>query len=437
MESIITDKGYQIQTHEFECPLDYQKPQQQKIRVVARSVCEQGISFEKKPWLVYLQGGPGFQSPGISQIPAWVHRAIKDYHILFLDQRGTGQSSPANIQTLSHLSPTEQAEYLTHFRADNIVRDAELIRDYMGIKTWSILGQSFGGFCCLNYLSFFPQSLSQVYITGGVPSLNRYPDAIYQQTYKAVRLKNQAFFQRFPKAQQLCRHIADHLLENEEYLPNGQRFTVKQFQLIGIKLGTSHHELALYDQLQNAFTTHIDHHGMPQAQLSYDFLNQMLQEQSTQTNPLYAVLHESIYCQGYASQWSAQRVYDKLDEFQYQSGRDFSFVGEMIYPWMFDELKNLIPFKEAANILAQKKDWPNLYDRHQLANNRVPISCAIYAEDMYVPMDFSRESLEQIPYSKAWITNEYEHDGLRQDGERILDKLIQMGKATQMILNQH
>ena len=43
-----------------------------------------------------------------------------------LDQRGTGRSSP--IGTLPGLTPAEQAEYLTHFRADSIVRDAELIR---------------------------------------------------------------------------------------------------------------------------------------------------------------------------------------------------------------------------------------------------------------------------------------------------------------------
>lgn len=30
--------------------------------------------------------------------------------------------------------------------------------------------------------------------------------------------------------------------------------------------------------------------------------------QSFDTNPLYALLHEPIYCEGYASQWSAQRT---------------------------------------------------------------------------------------------------------------------------------
>ncbi|UUM32001.1 hypothetical protein [Vibrio japonicus] len=35
-----------------------------------------------------------------------------------------------------------------------------------------------------------------------------------------------------------------------------------------------------------------------------------------------------------------------------------------------------------------------------------------------------------IPNSKAWITNEFEHNGLRADGERILDNLIEMGEQT-------
>ncbi|MGB2079957.1 MAG: alpha/beta fold hydrolase, partial [Vibrio sp.] len=105
MEHKIIDQGYQFQTHEFECPLDYQQPDKQTIRVVARSVT---LAFDdsatSKPWLIYLQGGPGFESPSPSNMPAWVKRALKEYRVLFLDQRGTGQSTPATAQTLSHLS---------------------------------------------------------------------------------------------------------------------------------------------------------------------------------------------------------------------------------------------------------------------------------------------------------------------------------------------
>ena len=50
----------------------------------------------------------------------------------------------------------DQAEYLTHIRADSIVRDLELIRTELGVQQWSLLGQSFGGFTSLTHLSLAP-----------------------------------------------------------------------------------------------------------------------------------------------------------------------------------------------------------------------------------------------------------------------------------------
>ncbi|GAK86353.1 proline iminopeptidase [Vibrio ponticus] len=97
---------------------------------------------------------------------------------------------------------------------------------------------------------------------------------------------------------------------------------------------------------------------------------------------------------------------------------------------MFEQYKNLKPLQQAAEILANKTDWGPLYDPVQLAGNKVPVSCAVYADDMFVEMDYSRETLAMMPNAKAWITNEYEHNGLRADGERILDTLIAMGNQT-------
>ena len=49
-----------------------------------------------------------------------------DYRVLLLDQRGTGRSSPITRQTLpARGEPAAQADYLTHFRADAIVRALE------------------------------------------------------------------------------------------------------------------------------------------------------------------------------------------------------------------------------------------------------------------------------------------------------------------------
>ena len=59
-------------------------------------------------------------------------------------QRGTGLSTPLTASALSQLSgPQEQAALLALFRADSIVRDAELFRKTLlppGEK-WTLLGQ--------------------------------------------------------------------------------------------------------------------------------------------------------------------------------------------------------------------------------------------------------------------------------------------------------
>jgi proline iminopeptidase len=80
--------------------------------------------------------------------------------MLFLDQRGTGMSTPITAGTLARQgNAVKQAEYLRQFRADNIVRDCEAIRNCLttdfpeGKRKWSIIGQSFGGFCAVTYLS--------------------------------------------------------------------------------------------------------------------------------------------------------------------------------------------------------------------------------------------------------------------------------------------
>lgn len=53
------------------------------------------------------------------------------------------------------------------------------------------------------------------------------------------------------------------------------------------------------------------------------------------TNPLYAVLHESIYCQGQASNWAAESIRKELFEKDFdainaeEEGREVLFTGEL------------------------------------------------------------------------------------------------------------
>jgi hypothetical protein len=104
------------------------------------------------------------------------------------------------------------------------------------------------------------------------------------------------------------------------------------------------------------------------------------------------------------------------------------FTGEHVYPWMFEDYRELAPLRDAAELLAQR-EWPRLYDPDVLERNEVPVAAAIYANDMYVERSFSEETAGRIRGARAWITNEYEHNGLRVDGERVLGRLIDMARG--------
>ena len=91
---------------------------------------------------------------------------------------------------------------------------------------------------------------------------------------------------------------------------------------------------------------------------------------------------------------------------------------------MLDEYSSLRPFKNAANILANKKDWPQLYSKEKLRENQVPIAAAVYTNDMYVDREFSIKLAEIIPNMNVWETKLFEHNALRSNGEKVLDSLF-------------
>ena len=76
------------------------------------------------------------------------------------------------------------------------------------------------------------------------------------------------------------------------------------------------------------------------------------------------------------------RIRAEFPEFEPSPDNPPLFVGEMMYPWMFEEDRGLAPMREAAEIVAQYEDWPVLYDIEQLRANSVPVAAAVYYDDM-------------------------------------------------------
>jgi hypothetical protein len=234
--------------------------------------------------------------------------------------------------------------------------------------------------------------------------------------------KNTAYFDRHPDDRDLCARIVEHLRGHDVRLPTGERLSPRRFQGVGMRLGMRNDFDALHYLLEEAFVE-----GVTGPELSDTFLTEVGASPFA-SGPLYAVLHEACYCQGLASDWSAERVYTQRPEFGLDPGTPFLFTGEMIYPFLFDEIPALVPLRDVAHLLAAKDDWRPLYDPQRLARNDVPVFAAVYYDDLYVAREFSFETASAVRRVTPWITNEYEHDGLRSG--KVLDHLLTLAKQT-------
>jgi len=417
--------GLVLTDRRFTVPLDHGEPNGETIEIFGREVVATAKAGEDLPWLVYLEGGPGFGARRFHGTEAWLGRAVREFRVLLLDQRGTGLSTPANRQTLPlRGGPREQAGYLARFRADSIVRDCELIRPQLtGGAPWTVLGQSFGGFCAVHYLSAAPEGLASVLITGGLPSLDAHADDVYRAAYPRVERKVAAHYARYPQDVERARAVAAYLAEHRPE-SGGHLLTPEGFQSLGIMLGTGNGSHQLHYLLENAFVE-----GVGGAELSDAFQEAVRGANSFAAHPLYALMHEAIYGQGaLPTGWAAERVRAEFPQFEaaraLEGDSPLLFTGESIHPWHFDVDPALRPLRETAELLAARTDWPVLYDTERLAANEVPVAAAVYHDDMYVDTGHALRTASSIKGLRTWVTSEYEHDGVRAGGPHVLDRLL-------------
>jgi pimeloyl-ACP methyl ester carboxylesterase len=405
---VIEIPGLVVTEREHSLPLDHSQPYGQHIVVFTRELADP--DGRERPLLVFFEGGPGFEAPRPSRTartPPWLESALAEFRVLMLDQRGTGRSTP--VGTVLPGSASEQAEYLSHFRADAIVADAEAIRQELGVERWSVLGQSFGGFCAMRYLSAAPGALREVLFTGGVPALQAPVDDVYRATFARMRERGARFYGRYPADRARMLALLARSASQPLALPDGDLLHPARVRQLGHMLGMSDG----YERLHYLLELDPD---------SPAFLHDAQEATSFARNPIYLVLHEACWADGGATRWSAQRVLEQLRDLP----EDF-LTGEHIFPWML-ESSSLSGLREAGELLAQRQ-WPALYDLEALARSEVPAAAIVYAEDPYVERAFSERAAATIPSLRLWLTNEYDHDGLRKDGPRVLRRLLDLTRG--------
>lgn len=283
-------------------------------------------------------------------------------------------------------------------------------------------------------------------------------DSVYRRLLPRVIRQMDAYYEAFPADEAVVREVVRHLdslPERYAPLPSGSHLTVAAFQSAGLScLGFAGGFARLHYLLERAFEPAKrpagggrgggggDPNGaadrLPAVRLSSYFLSSIEGLLLPSVNPLYALLHESIYCDGgdEAPAWSAERMRSTMPEFnaaaRARAGQRVYLTGEQVYPSSFEDVAGLRAAAGAANALAQWRDWTPLYDLPTLRTNTVPVAAAVYLNDMFVDFELSREVADVVAGVKIWVTSEYAHSGLREHPTRVLDRLFGLlrGKVT-------
>ncbi|WP_227422194.1 alpha/beta fold hydrolase [Pengzhenrongella sicca] len=419
--------GLAVREHRLQVPVDWSAPDAYPpIEIFAREISDPARAGDDLPLLLFLQGGPGGQGPRpLSR--GWWSTALRTHRVVLLDQRGTGRSTPVDGRRIAAFDgATAAADYLACFRADAIVADAEHLRHTVyGGRRWATLGQSYGGFLTLAYLSAHPEALTACYVTGGLPSVTGDAEAVYRHTYPRQLARNRVLAARYPDDVARLGHLADRLGAGPAVtLPNGDPFTVERLQLLGMPFGMSYGIDGLHWLLDTALADEST------AEPSDAFGAAVAHQTGFDDNPLYAVLQEVIYHQGErAGGWAAQAEHERWPAFA-AAARPLQLTGEAVYPWMFDQIRALRPFRAAAAELAARTSWPQLYDVARLAANEVPVAAIQYYDDPYVDLDLALETVGALGNAQVWVTNEYLHDGLRVAGDVIVPRLMSLAAGT-------
>lgn len=396
-----------VEEHTLTVPLAWgDHSDSRTIDVFAAVVSREG--GEDLPYLVFLQGGPGHEAPRPfhrSTAPAWLDEALADYRLVLLDQRGTGRSTPVGDDHLAQGSSVI-AEYLTHLRADAIVRDCEAMRQHLGAETWSVLGQSFGGFTTLAYLSTDSSSLTDVFITGGLSAVGRHPDDVYALCYDKMRTVSEKYYRRFPEHRDAMRRLVDHAAAGDIVLPDGEIVSPSRMRSMGSALGTDDGWQTVWSLLERDHRTNAFRYDLAQA-MPY-----------SGRNPLYFAFHESSYADGHATRWSAERT--EPADFR----EDVTlFTGEHVRRDWTETVPAFQPWRDVTLELAEF-EWPQIYDAAEIAASEATGAASVYVNDVYVPMEFSLETAQLLPGVQLWVTSEHEHNGLRSGG--VLNRLIDL-----------
>ncbi|KAG1829855.1 hypothetical protein EV424DRAFT_1535561 [Suillus variegatus] len=113
-------------------------------------------------------------------------------------------------------------------------------------RKWTIFGQIFG-VRAATYLSFYSDSLTEVFIAGGIPPMVDSPYAAYGALVLKMEEQNKVYYSKYLRCSKhkksrlltnyQVRRILGFLEGNNVVIPNGRNLTVSRWQQLALRFG--------------------------------------------------------------------------------------------------------------------------------------------------------------------------------------------------------
>lgn len=403
MSSTVYFPGVTSREHEIRVPLDRSNPAAGEITVFAREL----FTDESLPPLIYFQGGPG--KPGPRTVMEWMPEALRRYRIVLLDERGTGRSTKVDKTTPERITP----QFLSHLRPPDVAADAEALREHLGIEQWDLLGNSFGAACAGSYLSYFPHGVRRAHLVGAVPEPEMDVDVFNRAGYRLLAERQRELFAEVAWLRSRVEEVARHVDTHDERMPTGERLSSTRLRSSGVLLGEEGDFGALVNLFEAPFTSH-----RGELRLRGDFLAQLGGIISTETMPLWAVVHETVMARpGHPVNWSAERIY--RGEFA-----DLTLLGNQFFTTHFEEDPALRPFFGAVDEVHRMDTLKAQSD--DVSGNRVPAAALLFTNDVYLPYELSIQSAAKVGNLQVWTHEQWLHDAIWVHGDAVAKGIFGM-----------
>ena len=135
------------------------------------------IAGEGVPCL-FVHGGPGSTSYYYEAMPG-AAMIEKKMQMIYFDQRGSGRSDSA-----------QNGDY----SLPRMLKDMEEIRQHLGIKTWAVMGHSFGGILITNYALTYAKNVTALFYINGTLNMQASMRSHLEFGLNELAIEDQAAF---------------------------------------------------------------------------------------------------------------------------------------------------------------------------------------------------------------------------------------------------